>query len=78
MTVAVTALYPPDIGILESSRQCLNERLINVGQAMIKTKCPHLAGLQDVGRRDICTFEEEEVKNCANIEYTCHTLAGFA
>ena len=52
MTVAGTALYPSDIGILEGSRKWLNERLINVGQAMIKAKFPHMAGLQDVGRSD--------------------------
>ena len=51
MTVAGTALYPSDVGILESSRKWLNERLINVGQAMIKAKFPHMASLQDVGKK---------------------------
>ena len=46
MTVAGTALYPSDIGILESSRKWLNEKLINTGQAMIKKKFPHVSGLQ--------------------------------
>ena len=60
MTVAGTALYPSDIGILQSSRKWLNERLINAGQAMIKAKFPRISGLQDVGRSDTCTFEEED------------------
>jgi hypothetical protein len=45
MTVAGTPLYPSDIGILESSRKWLNERLINAGQAMIKAKFPQIHGL---------------------------------
>ena len=62
MTVAGTALYPSDIGILHSSKKWLNERLINAGQAMIKAKFPELSGLQDVGRSNTCTFEEEDGK----------------
>ena len=45
MTVAGTALYPSDIGILQSLRKWLNERLINAGQAMIKAKFPRISGL---------------------------------
>ena len=58
MTVAGTALYPSDIGILQSSRKWLNERLINAGQAMIKAKFPRISGLQDVGRSDTCTLKK--------------------
>ena len=62
MTVAGTALYPSDIGILQRSRKWLNGRLINAGQAMIKEKFPQISGLQDVGRSDTCTYEEEDGK----------------
>ena len=39
------ALYQSDIEILEKSREWLNERLINAGQAMIKEKFLHEFGL---------------------------------
>ena len=78
MTVTGSALYPSDIGILESSRKWLNERLINAGQAMIKKKFPQVSGLQDVGRSDTCTFEEEhgkfvQVLNVHDTHWICVT-----
>ena len=78
MTVAGTALYPSDIGILQSSRKWLNERLINAGQAMIKAKFPRISGLQDVGRSDTCTFEEKDgnfvqILNIHNSHWICVT-----
>ena len=45
-------------------KKWLNERLINAGQTMLKKKFPHIAGLQDVGKSDTCTFEEEDGKFC--------------
>ena len=59
MTVSGITLFQSDVDILESPRAWLNERLINVGQALMKEKFPHVSGLQDVGRNDTCTFEEE-------------------
>ena len=39
MTVAGTALYPSDIGILQSSRKWLNERLQSVSSDIWSTRC---------------------------------------
>lgn len=78
MTVSGITLFQSDVDILESPRAWLNERLINVGQALMKEKFPHVSGLQDVGRNDTCTFEEEvgcfvQILNCCNSHWICAT-----
>ena len=78
MRVAGIALYQSDIEILEKSREWLNERLINAGQAMIKEQFPHEFWLQDVGKSDMGTFEEEDgnfvqILNSHNTHWICVT-----
>ena len=78
MTVSGITLFQSDVDILESPRAWLNERLINVGQALMKEKFPHVSGLQDVGRNDTSTFEEEvgcfvQILNCCNSHWICAT-----
>ena len=57
----------------------LNERLINAGQVMIKEKFPHEFGLQDVGKSDTGTFEEEDGNfvQILNCHWICVTNIDF-
>lgn len=70
LIVADIKLFQSDINIL-NSREWLNERLINAGQALMKKKFPCVSGLQDVGRSDTCTFQNNigefvQILNCHN------------
>ena len=62
-------VFKSDLNILKNPLGWLNARLINAGQALLRTKFPNLGGLQDVGKSDTCTFDEQigdfvQVLNC--------------
>ena len=62
-------VFQSDLNILKTPLGWLNARLINAGQALLRRKFPNLGGLQDVGKSDTCTFDEQtgdfvQVLNC--------------
>ncbi len=80
MVFSETNLLHSDIEILESSDKWLNDKLINAGQVLMKEKFGHVAGLQDVGRSNTLTFEDEseesnfiQILNCHGSHWICVT-----
>ena len=61
-------VYESDLKILQNPIGWLNARLMNAGQTLLKRKFQNVAGLQDVGRSQTCTFENKsefvQVLNC--------------
>ena len=76
--VAGIRLYEPDIVCLRSS--CLNDSIINIGQALIKDKFPTIGGFQSVIHSKTLTFKPEkefvQVLNCNNAHWVCATNIG--
>ena len=48
-----------NLNILKTPLGWLNARLINASQALLRRKFPRVGGLQDVGKSNTCTFDEQ-------------------
>ena len=79
--VAETAgirLYESDITCLTS--RCLNDSIIDFGQALIKEMCPSIGGFQPVIHSRTLTFKPEkefiQVLNCDDAHWVCATNIG--
>ena len=76
--VAGIQLYEPDIACLHSS--CLNDSIINIGQALIKDEFPSIGGFQSVIHSKTLTFKPEkefvQVLNSDNAHWVCATNIG--
>lgn len=74
-------LYERDLDLLRSSRQWLNDTIVNAGQVLIKEMSPSTYGLQDVICSRTLTFQPEvkpfvQILNCRDSHWVCATNIG--